>query len=180
MSIDVTDGKVSALRALILPERTVESVESDIEKISERYLGAPLDKDHIKVLRPASSSGEGRRRLGNLNVDRSDQGISVKVSLERDGDLLAGEKQTVDPSPDAAYLAVVEAVLDALAPLLSRDTVVAGLELIEMPGSRVAYVSLSSGGRRYSGSALDKRGADDAFARATLQALNRVSGEIDR
>lgn len=177
--VEAAGDEIADVRVLVVPERTSEAVTAEIMRLAADLLPRSLDPARLQILRPAAESSPGRRKLASLSVDRSDTGITARVTLERSGDVLVGEAFGAEPVSTSSHHVVIAAVLKAIRPLLDSSIELEGHDLIAMGVGRVAYVSLTSSGQTFSGSAVEKRGIADAFARATLQAVNRSLGETD-
>lgn len=177
--VEAVGDEIADVRVLVVPERTGEAVTAEIMRLAADLLPRSLDPAHLQILRPAAESSPGRRKLASLSVDRSDTGITARVTLERSGDVLVGEAFGPEPVSMPSHHVVITAVLKAIRPLLDSSIELESHDLIAMGVGRVAYVSLTSSGQTFSGSAVEKRGIADAFARATLQAVNRSLGETD-
>lgn len=176
--VEAAGDEIADVRVLVVPERTSEAVTAEIIRLAADLLPR-FDPARLQILRPTIESSPGRRKLASLSIDRSDTGITARVTLERSGDVLVGEAFGAEPVSTSSHHVVITAVLKAIRPLLDSSIELEDHDLIAMGVGRVAYVSLSSSGQTFSGSAVEKRGIADAFARATLQAVNRSLGETD-
>jgi hypothetical protein len=178
---DLDPSGEPSVRALVLPEVEPAAIEEAIRSLA-RNAGLALGPDAIQILRaelPGPSSRSRRRKLSSLAVSRSDDGFTAKVTLDLEGDALMGEIEA--PSGRRFELRSIGlAVLDALGKLLEFDVQLDSVNLLQVGDTRLAIVQLNTETESLVGSALVRYDEHDAIARATLDALNRLTGDRSR
>lgn len=120
-------------------------------------------------------AGTPRPALTSISVRRSGRRVSATAALALTGQVLTGHASREDS--DRA-LAIAQATLDAVRPLLEHAAEVESAQVVTVPGREVALtvLNLSAGslpGRVLVGSALIRGDLEDALARSVLSALNR-------
>lgn len=165
---------------LVVPERSVGDTVRDVRRLVMTVRGRDLDASKIEVLTAGddiSLVGRSRRRLTTIALERSEQGFTVRIGLELAGDVLMGEERS--PAGHSFELrAVVRATLDACRELLVAPVELDQVMVMALGTLRYALVSVNCGQVILSGSAVVRLDEHDAVARATLDALNRVLGEV--
>jgi hypothetical protein len=178
---DLDPAGAPSVRALVLPEVDPEATEETIRALA-RNAGVLLGPDAIQILRadlPGPAGRSRRRKLSSLAVSRSDDGFTVKVTLDLDGDALLGEIEA--PVGRRFELRSISlAVLDALGKLMEFEVQLESVNLLQVGDTRLAIVQLNTETDSLVGSALVRYDEHDAIARATLDALNRLIGDRSR
>lgn len=174
---DLDPSGSPSVRALVLPESDPSAISDSISSIASST-GVTLDPASIEILRadlPAPAGKTRRRRLASLAITRTDDGFTVRVGLELDGDVLMGEVH--GPAGRRFEMrAVASAVIQGLGDLIESAAELDGVHLLQVGETRLAVAQLSTEGGPLVGSALVRFDEHDAVARATLDAVNRVIG----
>lgn len=192
------DGRLGAVHVTANPDWPVETVRRDVEAVLLQRFSLEISTDLLDVARagdrPTQSSDRPaqtraaeepamptsvdahRLVLDTVHLALRAHGTSVGV------DLLAGEERlrgTAGPLPATGVLAgVVDATIDALRTRISQQLTTVVAEVVEAGGDELAIATLTvSDGRsrhRLTGSAIVRGNVEDAMARATLDATNRL------
>jgi hypothetical protein len=175
---DLDPSGSPSVRALVLPESDHSAIAGAIDSLAKSS-GVALEPESIEILRadlPAPGRRSRRRRLASLSVTRSDDGFTVRVTLELNGDVLLGE--TEGPSGRRFEMrAIAGAVLDGLGDVIGFEAQLETVNLLQAGETRLAVVQLNTHTGSLVGSALVRYDEHDAVARATLAAVNRVIAE---
>lgn len=179
--VELDGNCVRALRVLVVPERSVDDTLRDVSRLVRTVVGGrELDASKIEILTAGDDlalMGRTRRRLTTVGVERSREGFTVRIGLELAGDVLMGEDHCAAGRP-FELRAVVRATLQACKELLVVPVELDQVIVKDLGVLRYALVSLSVGREVLAGSAVVRLDEHDAVARATLDALNRVLGEV--
>ncbi|HWC14042.1 MAG TPA: hypothetical protein VG929_05560 [Actinomycetota bacterium] len=174
---DVGPTGIESVRVLVIPERTTSQTLSDVQDVMSQIVGASVDEAHIQVIRTATTSGNVRRKLSSLSLERGPAAFSVRAALELSGDVLMGESA----SPQGKLFerrATAEAILEGTQELVGFPLDVSRVYVINEIDHEIAIVVLSRGDEVLVGSAVVRQDEHDAIARATLDALNRFTAPI--
>lgn len=135
--------------------------------------------DALGQLQEVEGAGPSHRwKLTTLAMERTGLGTKARVVLEHNGATLSGESR-LGTGP-FAYDCVVEATLHAVTPVMQVRLEIHSADVLEVEGTRLAVVCLSSGASPLVGSAVVRLDEHDAIARATLAALNRLLTRYER
>lgn len=120
-------------------------------------------------------AGTPRPALTSITVQRSGGRVSATAALALTGQVLTGRATRDDGD---RVLAIAQATLAAVQPLLAAPADVESAQVIAVPGRQVAVTVLtlaaeSGTGQVLVGSALVRGDLEDALARSVLSALNR-------
>jgi len=177
VSVTADADRVTAVRVLVVPERAKDVVRQEIAALAAEVLGAPLEPEVLQVYSAVPPVGGTehvrRRKLSRISTDRSDDGFSVRVTLELGGDVLIGE-EIGPPGAELERRAVVMATLAGLRELLESEVKLEDVSTLHRGEERLVAVSLNTGDTAVLGVASVRLDDHDAIVRATLQALNRL------
>lgn len=179
--VELLDDCVSSVRILVVPERSSADTVRDVRRAARSHLGRELDGDSVEILRAGDDSmlrGRTRRRLYSLSTERSGLGFTARVALELGGDVLIGEGHG-QAGRSSELRAVARATLDACRELLVSPVDVEHVQIVDVGGLSYSLVALNSGRDLLAGAAAVKCDEHDSVARATLDAVNRVLGEVN-
>jgi hypothetical protein len=191
-------GRVTEVHVLAGRERGAKQLVRDVQSVILTNFGLDIDYRTVSVVqldeptpaaetadrpagapaRPAGSLPASRPALVRLQTETASFATEVRVGVQ----LGAGERAGQARGPSTAGLRLVaEATADAVSALLEGAAVeVQQAEVLAVGPTQVAVVLLrlatSRGEQTLSGSAPVRKDANDAVARATLDALNRVLG----
>lgn len=192
------DGRLGAVRVTANPDWPVETVRRDVEAVLLQRFSLDISTDLLDVARAADRQAQtGGRTTPSPDAEEATMPTSVEahrlvldtvhLALRAHGtsvgvDLLAGDQRlrgTAGPLPPSGVLAgVVDATIDALRSHCSQQLTTVVAEVIEAGGDQLAIATLTaSDGRsrhRLTGSAIVRGNVEDAMARATLDATNRL------
>lgn len=191
--VDGPDGTVERLHVVAADDWDVTTVRRDVETVLLHHFDLQLPAEAIRVeplRRPQAAApdaqdvtateedavGSHRPVLDTVHLALRAAGTSVGV------DLLHGDKRlrgTTGPVGAVSVLtAVVAATLDALRPRVEHTLEPVVAEVVQAGGDKIAVATIdASDGRsrqRLTGSALVRGNVEDAMARATLDATNRL------
>ncbi len=183
------DGRLGTVHVRANPDWPVETVRRDVEAVLLQRFSLQISNDLLDVVGaapdPAERSQEDemstsvdthRLVLDTVHLALRAHGTSVGV------DLLAGDERlrgTAGPVPATGVLSgVVDATIDALGKRIREQLTTVVADVVEAGGDQIAIATLSvSDGRsrhRLTGSAIVRGNVEDAMARATLDATNRL------
>ena len=165
---------VESMRVLVIPERTTSQTIADIQDVIASKAGHLMDRNRIQIIRTAAASPMTRRRLASLGVERTEDRFVARVTLELGGDILAGDSTTVQGDPFEKR-AIAQAVLNGLRELIDFPVEVQRVYVVPDFEEPFAVVVLARPDDILVGSAAITHDEFDAIARATLDALNRVT-----
>jgi hypothetical protein len=182
-TVEVRSGPtgIESVSVLLSVQQNPDEAISDVFATAAISLDTELDPSIVKVLTAPEMPTTPRRggprgRLASLALSRSDEDFVANVSLDRADVSLVGECRSA-LGLESEHRSVAVATLDAVTPLLRSRVVVEDVDIIQVGGSRVAVVLLAKGDDTLVGSALVRVDEDDAVARSTLDALNRLISE---
>lgn len=174
---DVGPEGVDSVRVLVIPERTTSQTLLDVQEVMSQIVGASVDDARIQVIRTATTSGNVRRKLSSLSLERGPAAFSVRAALELSGDVLMGESA----SPQGKLFerrAIAEAILEGTQELVGFPLDVSRVYVINEIDHEIAIVVLSRADEVLVGSAVVRQDEHSAIARATLDALNRFTAPV--
>jgi hypothetical protein len=180
------ERQVDELHVLTVIDRSAKQTVRDVQTVLMARFGIPTDHRVISVVQLEEGRGlpalAARPVIEEVGVVRSGTTVEASVVLgERDTSHRGSA--TGAATPTGRHRAVAHATLAALRPLLGDTTLVEleGVDLVEVASHRLAVVVLQVRSARteisLSGTALAHDNADDAIARALLDALNRTLGD---
>lgn len=186
------DGHLGTVHVTANPDWPVETVRRDVEAVLLQRFSLQISNDLIDIV------GQGDR-AGSHGSDEEEDEMptatethrlvldTVHLALRAHGtsvgvDLLAGNERlrgTAGPVPATGVLAgVVDATIDALRQRLPQQLTTVVADVVEAGGDEIAIATLVvADGRsrhRLTGSAIVRGNVEDAMARATLDATNRL------
>ena len=177
------DRQVDELHVLTVVDRSAKQTVRDVQTVLMARFGVPTDHRVISVVQLEEGRGlpalATRPVIDEVGVVRSGTTVESSVALRDHGEVHRGSA-TGAATPTGRQRAVAHATLSALAKLLDEDTLVEleGVDVIDVGGRKLAVVVLQVRAARteigLSGTALVHDTADDAIARAILDALNRT------
>lgn len=171
---DIGPAGVESLRVLVIPERSTTKTVAEVKNILSATADHSVDRTRIQVIRTAPAKGASRRKLSMLSLDRNADNFSVRAALEISGDILMGESRSTQGKLFERK-AVVDAILKGSQELVGFPVDVQRVYLISDVDNQIAVVVLARAEEILVGSAVVRQGEYDAIARATLDALNRVT-----
>lgn len=182
----VADGpRVAEVHVVADTERSPKQLVRDVQSVAKATLDLDIDYRTVSVVQleepdegAAVGSRGGLRRLPLLRVaaSRTGQLATIDVALQEEGVEVIGQARgSVGEIP----LVVARATLAAFAKRLEGSVAeIAGVDRADVAGRGIALVLVrivsSTGERLASGSAVIGADPNDAIARATLDAVNRV------
>lgn len=121
------------------------------------------------------AAGTPRPALTSISVRHSGRRVTATAALALTGQVLTGHATREDAD---RVLAIAQATLDAVRPLLTDTVDVESAQVQPVPGREVAVTVLHLGAETPSdqvvvGSALVRGDVEDAVSRSVLSALNR-------
>ena len=184
-------GRLGRVHVTADPAWVLETVRRDVQAMLQHRFGLQVPPRLLEVReddagrppaaaeeeRPAVTTPDPTRlRLDTVHLALRAQGTSVGVDLLDGDERLRG---TAGPVGAPGVLAgVVDATLDALRRRLDHDLSTVVAEVVDAGGDQLAIATLeASDGRsrqRLTGSAIVRGNVEDAMARATLDATNRL------
>jgi hypothetical protein len=174
------DGSgVGFIRVLIAPDRDPQDMVRAVRAVARRRLGVELDPGRIQFISAGpvrlASPPSPRVQLAALTSERARDGFTARVTLVRGAEVFEGERTSAPMRAvelRAVSAAVTEAAQTALGALVEPKLV----DIVEAGSERIALVALDYEKRTLIGGALVGIDENDAIARATLHALNRLLG----
>lgn len=179
--VHIEGDVITAIRVLVVPERDIAETVLDVGGAAAKELGVDVDPSLIEVLRTGANGSEDgtggerlrRRKLASLVTERTERHFVTRVTLELEGDILAGEHNS-PPGKGFEYRSIVHAIVDGLEDVLQFPAELESVEMVQLGLDRLAMVVLRREGDRLAGCAFVRWDEHDAIARATLDALNRL------
>lgn len=189
-------GRISEVHVLAGRERGAKQLVRDVQSVILTNFGVDIDYRTVSIVQlddagitPPSAEAAGRQdplvvpseprpAIVRLQTETASFTTEVRVAVQ----VNSHEKAGTARGPSTAGLRLVAtATIDAVAELLNASAVeVQTADLLTVGHVQVAVVVLrlatSRGEQLLTGSALVRKDANDAIARATLDALNRVIG----
>lgn len=184
--VQAPDGRITEVHVLATRERGAKQLVRDVQSVLLARYGLELDYrtvsvvqlDDITVERKAgeAAGGSPRPAIMRIAADSEKQVASVTV------DLAVGEETRTGQARGSALSGsrlVALAIVDAVGGLLGSSAAeVEAAEVFTAGGHRLAVIVLrlvtARGEHLVTGSAVVRRDVNDAVARATLDALNRL------
>jgi hypothetical protein len=164
---------VDSIRVLVIPERKTADILDEVQRlVTERAM--MVDPSKVQVIRVEGGGSTQRRRLTSVTTERTRDRFRAKVMLELAGDVLVGESE-VPVGTDFERRSMVRAVLEGMVELLEFPVELETVQILDVGGRRIALVTVTRGSDILVGSAAIGSDERDAFARATLDALNRFA-----
>jgi hypothetical protein len=182
-------GRVAEVHILARRDRAPKQLVRDVQSVALASFGLEVDYRTVSVVqlddpvvegqletRPAA--GAPRPELLRITAELASTYTEVKVHISAEGDELVG---TARGAATAGAGLIASAVAEAVAPLVpGAGLAVEHADLVMAGPSQVALVVLRLTSPRsdqvVSGSAIVRRDANDAMARAALAAVNRLLG----
>lgn len=173
--VDANGTDVRAVRVLVVPERDKPATIDRVRSIASNSLGIDVSSQRIHVLSAPTvdeRAGERRRKLSSLTIERTTDRFGARVTLDLGGDVLVGEAE--GPAVSGAEMrTVAHAALNGVRELLEDAVELDSIEFVSVGGTEIAVVVLAADRGPLVGSAVVRRDAYEAIARATLDAVNR-------
>lgn len=177
------DRQVDELHVLTVVDRSAKQTVRDVQTVLMARFGVPTDHRVVSVVQLEEGRGlptlAVRLAIEEVGVTRTGTTVEASVVLgERDATHRGSA--TGAATPTGRHRSVAHATLAALRPMLADTTLVEleGVEVTDVAGHQLAVVVLQVRAARteiwLSGTALVYDTADDAIARAILDALNRT------
>lgn len=184
-------GRISEVHVLAGRERGAKQLVRDVQSVMLTNFGLEIDYRTVSVVQldqPPSGAAQEvlapavpparRPAIVRLTSETASLTTEVRVGLAVDGHERSGSAR--GPATSGLRL-VAQAIVDAVSGLLEASAAeVESAEIATIGGRQVAVVILRlatpRGDQVLSGSALVRKDANDAAARAALAALNRVIG----
>jgi hypothetical protein len=178
-------GRIAEVHVLAAEGRAPKQLVRDVQSVVLTSFGITIDYRTVSVVQldhpepevPARtpSTGAARPAITRLAAETSSFSTEVNIRLASDGDELTG---TARGPASAGPRLVAEAVLDAVGRFMEAEGVEVESAGITSAGNRnvamvVLRVMTSRGDHVVSGSAVVRKDANDAIARAVLAGLNR-------
>lgn len=179
------DRQVDELHVLTVVDRSAKQTVRDVQTVLMARFGVPTDHRVISVVQLEEGRGlpfSVRPVIEEVGVVRSGTTVEASVLLQ-DRESSHRGRATGAATPTGRHRAVAHATLASLRPVLADTTLVEleGVEVLEVASRPLAVVVLQVRSARteisLSGTALVHDTADDAIARAVLDALNRTLGD---
>lgn len=192
-------GRLGTVHVTADPDWLIATVRRDVESRLEQRFGLQVPARLLDVTQaptmqatdasaaatPAADEADDpddpepeRLVLDTIHLALRANGTSVGVDLLADGERLRGTAGPVGPG--GVLAGVVDATIDALRKRVDDELSTLTAEVIEVGGDQLAIATLGvSDGRgqhRLNGSAIVRGSVEDAMARATLDATNRIVG----
>lgn len=176
-------GRVTEVHVIAGTDRSPKQLVRDVQSVAKATLDLDVDYRTVSIVQLEEASNghlpaPAAKRLPLLRVVGSRDGMlaTIEVALAEDGVEVTGRARGAAAE---IPLLVARATLEAFAGRLDGSVAeIAGVERAEVAGRVVVVVVVrivSAGGERLaSGSALVGADGNDAVARATLDAVNRV------
>jgi hypothetical protein len=188
-------GRISEVHVLAGRDRGAKQLVRDVQSVILTNFGVDIDYRTVSIVQlddtgqtagPATEAAgrqdplvvpsEPRPAIVRLQTETASFTTEVRVAVQ----VNSHEKAGTARGPSTAGLRLVaSATIDAVADLLSASAVeVQTAELLTVGSVQVAVVRLATarGEQLLTGSAVVRKDANDAIARATLDGLNRVIG----
>ena len=178
-------GRIAEVHVLARRDRAPKQLVRDVQSVALANFGIEIDYRTVSVVQLDDPLVEGdaheplpRVALVRLTADVAGHSSDIKVQLSAGNEPLAGHSR--GPASSGMRL-VARAVVQAVADLLGDSALeVEFAELLPAGGYTVAIAILKLSSRKgdqaVSGSAVVRKDGNDAMARATLSALNRLLG----
>ena len=160
----VTDERRKRYLERLLAQMT--ATEVDLDTLIEHVRAAVADQSEDAPQRPELPE---RVRLTGAAATDSNDGYTASVSIQSGEHVYLGESVAPD-----GLISVVAATLGALKKIVGLPTRFVNVETVSVGHDSIAIVVLEVGATRLSGSAPVRGRLEDAVARATLDALNRL------
>lgn len=160
----VTEERRKRFLERLLAQMT--ATEVDLDTLIDHVRQAVADQEDDGTQSPALPE---RVRLTGAAATDSQDGYSASVSLQSGEHVYLGESMAPD-----GLISVVAATLGALKKIVGLPTRFVNVETVSVGHDSIAIVVLEVGATRLSGSAPVRGRLEDAVARATLDALNRL------
>ena len=163
---------VESVRVLVIPERTTTQTLDEVQGVMSEITGGPVDQSCIQVIRTAPPTGNARRKLSSLALERGPAAFSVRAALELSGDILMGES-VAPQGRQFERRAIAEAILEGTHELIGFPLELQRVYVLSDIDHQIAVVVLTRAEEILVGSAVVRQDEHDAIARASLDALNR-------
>lgn len=160
----VTEERRKRFLERLLAQMT--ATEVDLDTLIDHVRQAVSDQEDDGTQSPALPE---RVRLTGAAATDSQDGYSASVSLQSGEHVYLGESMAPD-----GLISIVAATLGALKKIVGLPTRFVNVETVSVGNDSIAIVVLEVGTTRLSGSAPVRGRLEDAVARATLDALNRL------
>ncbi|MGH2756357.1 MAG: hypothetical protein ACRDI3_01050 [Actinomycetota bacterium] len=182
-TVEVRSGPagIESVNVLVSEKQNPDETISDVFATAAISLDSELDPSMVKIktapeVRKLPRRIGPRGRLASLALSRNEDDFVASVALDRSNEVLVGECRSA-LGLGSEHRSVATATLEAVAPLLRYRLELEDVDIVEVGGSKVAVVLLTKGDDSLVGSAVVKVDEDDAIARSTLDALNRLISE---
>jgi hypothetical protein len=171
--VESTEQGIDSIRVLVIPERRSADIIEEVQRLAaDRAMS--IDASKVQIIRVEGGGPAQRRRLTSLSTERTRDRFRAKVMLELSGDVLVGESE-VPLGVDFERRSMVKAVLEGMDELLEFPVEIEAAYILDVGARRIALVTLTKGSDILVGSAVITSDERDSFARATLDALNRIA-----
>jgi hypothetical protein len=183
--VTVAGGRIAEVHVLARRDRAPKQLVRDVQSVALANFGIEVDYRTVSVVQLDDPLVEGdshesapRVALIRLTADVAGHSSEIKVHLSAGNEQLVGHSR--GPASSSMRL-VARAVVEAVTSLLGDSALDVEFAEVSSAGSysvAVAILRLSSGkgDQVVSGSAVVRKDGNDAMARATLSALNRLLG----
>jgi hypothetical protein len=180
-----TNGRIAEVHVLAKRDRAPKQLVRDVQSVVLASFGLEVDYRTVSVVQLDEQLVEGdsapsapRVALVRLNADVGGHSTEVRVNLSNGNEELVG---TVRGPASSGMRLVARAVVEAVASLVGDSALDVDFAEIMPAGSysvAVAVLRLATnrGDQVVSGSAVVRKDGNDAMARASLAALNRLIG----
>jgi hypothetical protein len=182
-TVEVRSGPagIESVKVLVAEGKNLDETISDVFATAAISLDGELDPAMVKIVTAPEIPRIPRRvgprgRLSSLALSHGEDDFVASVSLDRANEVLVGECRSA-LGLGSQHRSVATATLEAVTPLLRHRLELEDVDIVEVGGSKVAVVLLTKGDDSLVGSAVVKVDEDDAIARSTLDALNRLISE---
>ena len=178
-------GRIAEVHVLARRDRAPKQLVRDVQSVALATFGIEIDYRTVSVVQLDDPLVEGdihestpRVALIRLTADVAGHSSDIKVQLSAGSEQLVGHNH--GPASSSMRL-VARAVVEAVTKLLGDSALeVEFAEVLAAGGHTVAIAILRLSSRKgdqvVSGSAVVRNDGNDAMARATLSALNRLIG----
>src|SRR6266480_5440510 len=183
-----TNGRIAEVHVLARRDRAPKQLVRDVQSVALTSFGLEVDYRTVSVVQldDALVEGEGsgvsrpRVALLRLNADVRGHSTEIKVHLSVGGEERTG---TIRGPASSGLRLVARSVVEAVSGLVGDSALdVEFAEVISAGPYSVAVAVLrlatSKGDHVVSGSAVVRKDGNDAMARASLSALNRLIGAV--
>jgi len=183
--VTASTGRIAEVHVLARRDRAPKQLVRDVQSVALATFGIEIDYRTVSVVQLDDPLVEGdthestpRVALVRLTADLAGNASDIKVQLSTGNEHLVGHCH--GPASSSMRL-VARAVVEAVTNLLGDSALeVEFAEVLSAGGYTVAIAILRLSSRKgdqvVSGSAVVRKDGNDAMARATLSALNRLLG----